>query len=431
MKNILEKIIEEKSYDDLGNWRMPCLEKFSDTKKLYEYQKNGLKNITKVLHEYFSAEDGRKVLEEAYHAYGLDKKSFAVEKYESKQKKQGMQINKKFSFFQNYFPALGGEGDEYISGSSFLNRACFWMATGSGKSLVIIKTIELLDYLQSQKLIPEREMMLLLPREDLIKQFKREVNEYNKSRDRKIELIDLKKYEDDKQAFDFRDTVKVYFYRSDLLRDIRKENILDYRTYENNGNWYVFLDEAHRGGADESLMKNYVSALSKNGFLFNFSATFTESIDYAATCFNFNLEKFINAGYGKNLYLSNSYFAFNKDRDDFSEREKQKQLLKSLITFTLVKKSKKKDTYHHPLLIALVNSVNTDDADLLLLFEKLEEIAGGRVEKKLFEQAREEILDDLTNHRAYIFGDESLEFEKSMLEKLEVKDVFSLSRVWI
>ena len=68
------------------------------------------------------------------------------------------------------------------------------MATGSGKSLVLIKTIELLDYLQNQKLIPQREIMLLLPREDLIKQFKKEIEDFNRGRDKKIELINLKNY---------------------------------------------------------------------------------------------------------------------------------------------------------------------------------------------------------------------------------------------
>ncbi len=73
----------------------------------------------------------------------------------------------------------------------------------------------------------------------------------------------------------------------------------------------------------------------------------------------------------KNLYLSKSYFDFKNDRDDFSEMEKQKQVLKSLITFTLVKQSKGGDAiYHNPLLVTLVNSINTDDSDLLIFFKK-------------------------------------------------------------
>lgn len=424
MKNILEKIIEEKSYDDLGNWCLPNLSNFSDTKTLFEYQNQAIRNITKVLHEYFGEENGKQHLFDLYKSHGLDNRSYAVEKYASRSDKQNSKINSRFSLFQNYFKIVGSEEDEYISGANFMNRACFWMATGSGKSLVLIKTIELLDYLQSQGLIPKKEIMLLLPREDLIKQFTKEIAEFNKGRERHIELVNLKRYEDDKQGFAFDNSIKVYYYRSDLLRGERKENILDYRSYENNGNWYVFLDEAHRGGKEDSLMQDYVSILSKNGFLFNFSATFTDSIDYLTTCYNFNLEKFILAGYGKNLYLSQSYFSFTKDKDDFSEREKQKQVLKSLITFALVKKQKKENSYHHPLLITLVNSINTDDADLLLFFKKIEEIAGGHIEEQLFTETKNELVQDLRNHTSFVFGDEQLNFDITIVENIKLKDIF-------
>jgi superfamily II DNA or RNA helicase len=426
MKNLLETIIDGKSYEDLGNWCLPNLSKFSDNKNLFEYQNKAIRNITKTLHEYFTEERGKQHLFDLYKSHGLENRSYAVEKYASKTEKQNSKINSRFRLFQNHFKVLGNSWDsgEYISGSNFMNRACFWMATGSGKSLVLIKTIELLDYLQSQNLIPKKEIMLLLPREDLIKQFTKEITEFNKGRERQIELINLKKYEDDKQGFAFDNSIKVYYYRSDLVRDERKETILDYRSYENNGNWYVFLDEAHRGGKEDSLMQDYVSILSKNGFSFNFSATFTDSIDYLTTCYNFNLEKFILAGYGKNLYLSQSYFNFTKDKDDFNEREKQKQVLKSLITFALVKKQKKENSYHHPLLITLVNSINTDDADLLLFFNKLEEIAGGHIEEQLFTEAKNELVQDLRNHASFVFGDEQLNFDISLAENITLQDIF-------
>jgi len=425
MKIYLENIISGISYDDLGIWKLPELSRFSEKKTLFEYQRNAVKNIIKVLKLYFEMDEKQRKAElfGKYVIEGLDSDKFSVKKYQSKKDRRKGIINKRFLFFRNYFRVYGSFSDEYISGDNFINRACFWMATGSGKSLVLIKTIEVLDYLQQQKLIPEKEIMLLLPREDLINQFKKEVNDFNNGRDRKIELINLKNYEDDKQSFDFGDTIKVYYYRSDLLRNERKENILDYKSYDNNGNWYVFLDEAHRGEKENSLMQDYVTVLSRNGFLFNFSATFTDEIDYVTTCYNFNLEKFILDGYGKNLYLSNSYFNFTQDKDDFSEREKQKQVLKSLIVFTLVKKSKKPGVYHQPLLITLVNSVNTNDSDLLLFFKKLEEIAVGNVEQNLFGETKEELISEFRNHKKYVFGDEKLNFDLSLIENIEIKDI--------
>jgi len=421
---ILEKIIEEKSYDDLGDWHLPDLSNFSDNKTLFEYQNKAIRNITKVLHEYFTKENKKKKLFEQYEFHGINKKDFAIEKFVGKKVKVE---NSRFKLFQNHFKILGSQKNEYISGSNFINRACFWMATGSGKSLVLIKTIELLDYLQSQDLIPKKEIMLLLPSSDLIKQFEKEITEFNRGRERKIEFINLKEYEKEKQGFNFDTGIKVYYYRSDLMRNKKKENILNYEDYENNGNWYVFLDEAHRGKKEDSLMQDYVSILSKNGFLFNFSATFTDDIDYATTCYNFNLEKFIEAGYGKNLYLSQSYFNFTKDKDDFDEKEKQKQVLKSLLTFALIKKQKKEKLYHHPLLITLVNSVNTKEADLLLFFKKLEEIAEGNVDENLFKESKNELIQDFENHTKYVFedeGDEHLKFYTSFIKNIFLQDVF-------
>ena len=67
----------------------------------------------------------------------------------------------------------------------------------------------------------------------------------------------------------------------------------------------MLLDEAHKGDTSESKRQLYYSLMSRNGFLFNFSATFTDDIDILTTASEFNLESFIKRGYGKNVYLSN------------------------------------------------------------------------------------------------------------------------------
>lgn len=424
MKNLLEKIIEDKIYDDLGNWCLPNLGRFSSGKNLFEYQQNALKNITKVLNEFYGNQASKKHLFDLYKQHGIENKHFAIDKFATKKDKENGIINKRFATFRNYFNVSGMDEVEYISGSHFINRAALWMATGSGKSLVLIKNIEVLDYLMNQKLIPQNEIMLLLPREDLVKQFKKEINEFNQGRERKIDLVNLKDYESDKQSFDFKNSIKVYYYRSDLLRDERKETILDYKSYLNDGKWYILLDEAHRGETGNSNMQDHVSILSRNGFLFNYSATFTDQIDYVTTCYNFNLEKFILAGYGKNIYLNQSVFEFNKSADEISEQEKQKQVLKSLITFAYIKKSRKKGVYHNPLLITLVNSVNTEDSDLQMFFTKLEEIASGRIVKSLFNEAKKEILNDLRNNTSFVFGDEKLDADLNEFESLTTDDIF-------
>ena len=38
----------------------------------------------------------------------------------------------------------------------------------------------------------------------------------------------------------------VFYYRSDNLSDEQKERIVDFRNYDDNGKWYVLLDEAQK-----------------------------------------------------------------------------------------------------------------------------------------------------------------------------------------
>ena len=437
MKIILEKILQEISYEEINDWHINNLTFFSNNKKLFCYQEEALKNLIKLLYLYFSSFDenisdeklkakkAKRKLFKKYKEQGLDEDSFSIRYPSKKQKKEERKSEEsRFRLFSNYFDVEGNELEQVIYGYNFINRAAFWMATGSGKSIVLIKAIEILDFLQSQGFIPKREIMLLLPREDLIKQFKKEVEEFNAGRDKKIELISLKDYEDDKERFDFGNAIKVYYYRSDLLRNERTEKYLDYKSYENNGNWYVFLDEAHRGKEDVSLMQDYVKILSRNGFLFNFSATFTDEIDRVTTCYNFNLEKFITEGYGKNIYLSQSYFDFQNNRDDLSEDEKIEQVLKSLVTFTLVKKSRtNKDSYHAPLMMTLVNSVNTEVSDLLLFFKTLERVATGKFDENIFIEIKDKLLNEFKNNTYYVFGEEKFEFDYNLLEKMTINEL--------
>ena len=403
MENYLENSIINQSYDDITEWHLPQLKIFSKEKILFEYQREALKNITKILYNYYTAEknNGKKKLYEQCKQVGM-LKNFTIKNDNTSR------ITKRLELFSEYdYPII----NDSIPGYSFFNRACFWMATGSGKSLVLIKTIELLDYLQTKNLIDKREIMLLLPREDLIQQFSKEVAEFNQKREKKIALVNLKKYEDDQRVRSMISTIKVYYYRSDLLRDEKKESIIDFKTYDNNGAWYLFLDEAHRGEKQNSKIQDYVTLLSRNGFTFHFSATFTEEIDYATTCFNFNLERFIQQGYGKNIYLSNSYFQFNKDKDEFAELEKQKQVLKSLLNFTIVKQAKQKKQnlpYHAPLLMTLVNSINTKNSDLLLFFKKLEEISSGKLDQTLLKEVKNELQKEWQENDDFVFGNEKL-----------------------
>lgn len=376
----LERIVSENTkfvYSGLPKqWQVADIKGFAAGKELYSYQINALERIASVLYLAFGSAN-------------CDKPNI-----------KNIQI----------------EYLQYGVSPEPNNRACFWMATGSGKTLVLIKTIEHINYLMELGLIPKKEIMLLLPKDNLIKQFKEEVATYNQlhSVGKTISLKDLSKYEEEKwSTATFLSEIKVYYYRSDLLRDEKKETILDYKAYENDGNWYVFLDEAHRGDSENSNLKFYINQLSSNGFLFNFSATFTDDIDIITTCYNFNLEKFINAGYGKNIYLSSSIFALDNSEDAFSKKEKQKQVLKSFILFAIIAKSRNNQSYHNPLIMTLVNSVSKTEkrpnSDLKLFCNYMLKIAQEDSSiMPVFEEAKKELIDEFASGKSYIFGKEKL-----------------------
>lgn len=423
-KSYFENIIEDFSYESLENWQTPKIKKVSYKKELYPYQEKAIRQAAKILYLYFTNKQNKELLYSKALDLGMEENFFNVEGYlRPIDRKRGL-TNERYKLLKDYYePTINeSDNDKFIKGHNFFNRMAFWMATGSGKSLVLIKMIEYLKYLQDEKLIPEKDIMLLLPRQDLIEQFREEINEYNIGKQKPITLVSLKDYEEDKNELTLTEDIKVYYYRSDLITDERKKTEIDFKDYDNNGNWYVFLDEAHIGETGSSLLQDYVSILSRKGFLFNFSATFTDAIDYATTCYNFNLEKFIEAGYGKNVYLSESYFKFREEKSDFSEEEKQKQVLKSLIVYTLVKNSKVKESYHNPLLVTLVNSINTNESDLLMFFKKIEEIASGTVDEDLFNEAKNDLKEDFEN-QSYVFGEEKLTFDIKLIEEIKTKTV--------
>ena len=172
---------------------------------------------------------------------------------------------------------------------------------------------------------------------------------------------------------------------------MQKEALTDYRTYENNGKWYILLDEAHKGGKEDSKRQAYYKVMAREGFLFNFSATFTDDEDIVTTVKKYNPEEFVKEGHGKNIYLNKQeYDAFRYREHEINHKERQRIVLKSLVTLGFVSlrvAQLRADTglenlYHLPLMLTLVNSVNTDveneQNDLWAFFQTLREMATGR-----------------------------------------------------
>lgn len=435
---ILQSIVDDIAFDSLPiSWQDHDFSAFSRSKALYDFQQKALQNTVKALWEYYGhPEDFASIPEDKKELKRKDRffrryqnNGFSHELDFDLKKKEGKQSANFLLEYDKDYPAV----NDKIDFKYFINRMSFWMATGSGKTLIIVKLLEILHKAILNKEIPTNDILFLAHRDDLLEQFKRHVDEFNQFRSGvRINLHSLREYESIKRAslLPFgNNEINVFYYRSDLLSDEHKEKLVNFRNYDNNGKWYILLDEAHKGDKEDSKRQIIYSILSRNGFLFNFSATFTDLRDFATCVFNFNLAKFIEEGYGKHIFLSEEDVSAFRNEQDFSPIEKQKIVLKTLILFAYINKYAEKikkidkTLYHRPLLLTLVNSVNTEDADLLLFFQELERIGKGEVSQKLFRDALKDIVQSFSGHSKYLFEPGDFPFDEKILMGLTFDDV--------
>ena len=402
-------------------WYAIDLSTFSSKKKLFDYQQSALRNAIKGLYYFYGKYGGNKkeFFRDVY-GNGDVYRNILPEDFPIKERIVDLYQEGGFEVYENRIPYY-----------QIINRMSFWMATGSGKTLVIVKLIELLSNLMKLGLIPRKDILFLMYRDDLIGQFKRHVEEFNEGRmpNEKLELYELKEYGRVKTGLYNPTGIPVFYYRADLFDTEQSERRIDFRNYLNNGNWYLILDEAHKGDREESKRQAIFNILCKNSFRFDFSATFTEEIDFITCAYKFNLAEFVRRGYGKHIYVSGEALRSFSRKEDFSPEEKQKILLKIFILLTgLIKareKVKDKVPYHKPLLLVLVNSVNTEDSDMELFFRELATISEGEVQDSHFQSAKDELIQELENANfQFEFGSVSLS-EKflNLLREITFEDV--------
>lgn len=422
----LQNIVNDIRLEDLPEqWQGFDFSRFSKDKTLFDFQQKALENALRGLWLFYKDKNADK--QSMFNRYRLNGLEEDLD-YDLKKKQDSKTVKYLLEYDKDY-PAV----DSKIPFSYFINRMSFWMATGSGKTLVIVKLIELLGTLMSRGEIPNNDILFLTYRDDLLDQFKSHVDEFNSyDFDIKIKLRDLKEYDSvkhDNAPPQSKNEITVFCYRSDLISDEQKAKIVNFRNYDNDGKWYVLLDEAHKGDKEDSKRQMLYSILSRNGFLFNFSATFTDPRDFATCVFNFNLAKFIEEGYGKHIYVSSGDVEAFRERDDFSSIEKQKIVLKTLLLLTYIDKHFEKirdidsTLYHRPLLLTLVNSVSVEDSDLELFFRELEKIANGAVNTDLLQIAKEELIQEFSSNATFTFENIKCTVDAALISQLDYKDI--------
>jgi len=426
MKLYLQDIVDDISFENLpAKWQGFDFSRFSKDKTLFDFQQQGLQNALKGLWFYFK--DKKEDKQSFFDVYRAN--NFTENFDYDLKKREGKKTAKYLIEYDKDYPAV----DSKISFAYFINRMSFWMATGSGKTLIIVKMIEFLGKLIAEKELPARDVLFLAHRDDLLDQFKNHIEEFNSFNfDTKINLKNLRDYESVKRenALPFaKNEITVFYYRSDLISDGQKEKIVNFKNYDNGGQWYILLDEAHKGDKEDSKRQILYSILSRNGFLFNFSATFTDPRDFATCVFNFNLSKFVEEGYGKHIYVSAEDISAFRDDNDFSPVAKQKIVLKTLLLLTYINKYFEKirrvnnALYHRPLLLTLVNSVDVEKSDLELFFRELEKVAKNEIRADLLQTAKEELVQEFSDNTNFIFEELECVINADLVSGLDYKDI--------
>ncbi|MCQ2895683.1 DEAD/DEAH box helicase family protein [Helicobacter pylori] len=384
---VAQKLAEEELNANEINDPLEMLDfkSFDNNKELLDYQQQALINAFRVLTAYF-----RDFKENKKEFYAFYQKHYSFANCDFAKKKLNHLLKSHFKV-ENHC----------VKFENFINRLAFYMATGSGKTIVIIKLVELLSVAMGMGLIPKKNIMFFSANEHLIKQFEKEIEKYNRNKDysKQIDFKNLKSvknkdfYHSPKDSFQ---KIVLFYYRADLMSDEEsKENLLNYKDCWDNGENYVILDEAHKGNKTESKRQAIFSLLSQKGFLFNFSATFTEESDLITAVYNLSVGEWVKLGYGKESVLlkKNDLSAF-KELKDLNDREKEIALLKALLLLGMQKRYKVEGYFHDPLMLVFTHSVNVEDSDAEIFFKTLARVIEND-DGSDFLKAKDDLLEEL------------------------------------
>ncbi|GAA7053851.1 DEAD/DEAH box helicase family protein [Helicobacter pylori] len=394
---VAQKLAEEELNTNEINEPLERLDfkSFDNNKELLDYQQQALINAFRILTAYFG--DFKENKKEFYAFY---QKHYSFANCDFAKKKLNPLLKSHFKV-ENHC----------VSFENFINRLAFYMATGSGKTIVIIKLVELLSVAMGMGLIPKKNIMFFSANENLIKQFEKEIEKYNRGKgfSKQIDFKNLKSitHKDfHRTSKGFFEKIALFYYRADLMNDEEsKENLLNYKDYWDNGENYVILDEAHKGNKSESKRQAIFSLLSLKGFLFNFSATFTEESDLITAVYNLSVGEWVKLGYGKESVLlkKNNLNAF-KELKDLNDREKEIALLKALLLLGMQKRYKVEGYFYNPLMLVFTHSVNVENSDAEIFFKTLVRVIEND-DGSDFLKAKDDLLEELKNPE-FLFSDD-------------------------
>ncbi len=152
-----------------------------------------------------------------------------------------------------------------------LKKLAYWMATGSGKTLLMH-----INYWQILKYFPKWENIILItPNSGLSKQHYDEM---------KLSDIPCKLYLGSEESLKTKDDEVLIIEITKLTEEKKGGGVSVDVSYFSEKNNLVFIDEGHKGqSSEEQTWKNLRESIGKDGFIFEYSATFGQVISNIST----------------------------------------------------------------------------------------------------------------------------------------------------
>ena len=226
-----------------------------------------------------------------------------------------------------------------------LKKLAFWMATGSGKTLIMhINYWQILKYSKNNW----DNIILITPNENLSKQHYEEL---------KLSGIPCKFYDGNINNLKTKKGEILVIDINKLTKENNKKGVSIDISYFDGKN-LVFIDEGHKGagGQSETGWKSLREKIAKNGFIFEYSATFGQIIEFTkngkpksgksngnnielyneytkAIIFNYAYKYFYTDGYGKDFYVYNIGAEKNGNKEVYSEEQQNLLLTAGLLSF--------------------------------------------------------------------------------------------------
>jgi len=204
-----------------------------------------------------------------------------------------------------------------------LTKLAYWMATGSGKTLILhLNYYQFLHY--NHELLDN--ILLITPNEGLSEQHLRELE---------LSGIPARRF-DLNQSSLFRKPNEVQVLEITKLVEQKRGGGVSVPVEAFEGRNLIFVDEGHKGAGGQA-WRSYRDALGKTGFTFEYSATFGQALSAAgddeltkeygkAIVFDYSYRYFYGDGFGKDFRILNL-------REDTDEAHTNTLLLGNLLAF--------------------------------------------------------------------------------------------------